>query len=261
MQSQNRALALATFLVIITVAAPAAAQDPLVVAPKAYKLQFENDWVRVVRVHYAPFEKLPVHDHPKRQSIFVYLNDGGPVRFKHVEGVSGDYSAVRPPTRHGAYRLAGIQPENHIVENLSDVPSDFLQVELKTEAVEMKSFRGRFFPEFGIKQEKGSYRKVEFENDQVRITRLVCGARIECAASDSSPHPGLVVALSPLLLKAVAKSGGPSQLKLGLGESSWLEAGERRQWQNLDQAQAHHLLIEFKTRPAKTTSSAEKHKH
>ncbi|HET9530830.1 MAG TPA: hypothetical protein VFQ92_10785, partial [Blastocatellia bacterium] len=117
-------------IVIAALATLSAAQDPLVVAPQSYKLQFENDWVRVVRVHYAPFVKLPAHDHPKRQAIFIYLNDGGPVRFKHVEGVSGDYAAVRPPTKAGAYRLAGIQPENHEVENLSDLPNDFLQVEL-----------------------------------------------------------------------------------------------------------------------------------
>ena len=30
------------------------AQDPLKVAPQSYRLQFENEWVRVIRVHYGP---------------------------------------------------------------------------------------------------------------------------------------------------------------------------------------------------------------
>ena len=51
------------------------AQDPLVVAPQAYKLQFENDWVKVMRVHYAPHEVLPVHRHTETAAAFVYLND------------------------------------------------------------------------------------------------------------------------------------------------------------------------------------------
>jgi len=123
------------------------AQDPFTVAPQAYKLRFENDWVKVVRVHYAPHEKLPVHDHPDKASVFVYLNDSGPVRFSHKEGYSGNYSAVRPPTKARAYRLAGFQPENHEVENTSDQPSDFLQIILKTELDESKKLRGRFFPE------------------------------------------------------------------------------------------------------------------
>jgi hypothetical protein len=235
------------------------AQDPFVVAPKAYKLQFENDWVRVVRVHYAPFEKLPVHDHPKRQVIFIYLNDGGPVLFKHVEGVSGNYAATRPPTKAGAYRLAGVQPENHEVENLSDVPSDFLQVELKTEMIEPKTFRGRFFPEHPSKQEQGNYRKVEFENPQVRITRMICAARGKCDPLELPSSPALLVALSPLQFKTIG--GKPSQLKLELGQAKWMDTGNSWQWQNIGDARAEQLLIEFKSKPSQSTGGAEKQKH
>jgi hypothetical protein len=49
---------------ILLFAAPALAQDPVKVAPQAYKLDFENDWVKVLRVHYAAKEKIPEHDHP-----------------------------------------------------------------------------------------------------------------------------------------------------------------------------------------------------
>jgi hypothetical protein len=232
-------------VVIIALAISSEAQDPFVVAPQAYKLQFENEWVRVVRVHYAPFEKLPTHDHPKGLSVFIYLNDGGPVRFKHVEGSSGTYPAVRPPTKAGAYRLAGFQQENHEVENLSELPSDFLQVELKTEAIDPKSFRGRNYPDQNLNQGKGNYHKVEFENDQIRITRLVCAAR---GASDplELTTPALLVALSPLQFKADSKDS----FKLDLGQTRWLEAGKRRQWLNLSPTPAHHLLIEFKSKPA-----------
>lgn len=243
----NRIRFLSASFVIIALAGLSAAQDPLVVAPQAYKLQFENDWVRVVRVHYAPLVKLPAHDHPKRQAIFIYLNDGGPVRFKHVEGVSGDYAATRPPTKAGAYRLAGIQPENHIVENLSDLPNDFLQVEMKTEAPDLKSFRGRFYPELSLRDEKGNYRKVEFENDQVRITRLVCAAGGECDPPVSSTYPALMVALTALEFKPVSKG---SAVKLNVGQTKWLEAGKREHWRNSSQARADHLLIELKTKPA-----------
>jgi hypothetical protein len=49
---------------VLLLAAPALAQDPVKVAPQAYKLDFENDWVKVLRVHYAAKEKIPEHDHP-----------------------------------------------------------------------------------------------------------------------------------------------------------------------------------------------------
>ena len=37
------------------------AQDPAKVEPKHYKLDFENDKVQVVSVHYGPHERVGVH--------------------------------------------------------------------------------------------------------------------------------------------------------------------------------------------------------
>ncbi|MCI0486046.1 MAG: hypothetical protein L0229_05550 [Blastocatellia bacterium] len=223
------------------------AQDPFTVAPQAYKLRFENDRVRVVRVHYAPREKLPVHNHPDKATIFVYLNDSGPVRFRHKEGFSGSFPATRPPTKARAYRLAGIQPENHEVENLSDLPSDFLQIILKTEMVEASKFRGRFFPE--DREPDSNYRKVEFENGQVRITRIVCAARAKCDPLELSTYPALTVALSPVDLKAEGKSGA-SPLKLSLGETRWFEPGQWKAYRNAGKAEAEFMIIEFISKPA-----------
>src|SRR5215510_13866818 len=71
-----------------------AAQDPLKVAPEAYKLEFENDYVKVQRVNYAPRVKIPEHDHTSFGAAYVYLNDAGPVVFRHI-GLS--YGAVTRP--------------------------------------------------------------------------------------------------------------------------------------------------------------------
>lgn len=46
------------------------AQDPLKTLPDAYRLQFENDYVRVVRVHYAAGAKLPDHIHPPGTTVY-----------------------------------------------------------------------------------------------------------------------------------------------------------------------------------------------
>src|SRR5262245_12384975 len=84
------------------VAAAALAQDPLKVAPKAYKLEFENEWVRVERVHYAAKEKIPEHYHTEKPAAYVYLNDSGPVIFKHRDLPYGDIT--RAPTKAGSFR-------------------------------------------------------------------------------------------------------------------------------------------------------------
>ena len=75
------------------------AQDALLVAPQAYRLQTENEWVKVVRVRYEPHERIGAHDHNPTAAAYVYLNDGGPVVFNHLDK---EYGAVtRAATRAG----------------------------------------------------------------------------------------------------------------------------------------------------------------
>src|SRR3954453_20759730 len=50
--------------------------DPVKVDPKHYKVEFENENVRVLRSHYAPGEKSVMHYHPK--AVEVYLSDEMP---------------------------------------------------------------------------------------------------------------------------------------------------------------------------------------
>lgn len=106
-----------------------AAQDPLAVLPASYSKQFENEWVRVVRVRYAPHATLPAHAHNALPAAYVYLNDGGPVLFKHIGASYG--AATRPATKAGSFRVFRGIDEIHEVENRSELPSDFLRVEFQ----------------------------------------------------------------------------------------------------------------------------------
>src|SRR4030095_17078580 len=49
----------------------ARAQDPVKLAPKHYKVEFENDQVRVLRIHYGVGEKSVMHDHPDSVAVFL----------------------------------------------------------------------------------------------------------------------------------------------------------------------------------------------
>src|SRR6185295_5664964 len=196
----------------------ASAQDPTKALPQAYKLQFENEWVKVTRVHYAPHEKLPPHEHTQTGSAYVYLNDSGPVVFKHI-GLA--YGAVtRPATKEGTVRLYQGLKEIHEVESLSDVPSDFLRVEFKTEPLNEKTLRGRFNRETYPADE--NFQKVQFENEQIRITRLVCAAGKSLDVSTSADQPALLVSLSPASFKASQNKGKSKTLKLEMGQTSWV---------------------------------------
>ena len=244
-------------VIILVLVVNAFAQDPLKTLPQAYKLQFENEWVKVVRVHYAPHEKLPAHEHTPMASAYVYLTDGGPVVFNHVDK---DYGAVtRPATKAGSFRVyRGIQ-EHHTVENKSDLASDFLRVEFKTDPVDEKTLRGKFFREEYPAGE--NFQKVQFENVQIRITRMACAPRNKLDVDTSSGRPALVIALSSAQMKVSQSKGGSKKVKLDLGQSRWIDGNHQEQFTNADAAPVELLRFDFKTNPLSKEAIEQKKKH
>jgi hypothetical protein len=89
--------------------APTSALDPVKVDPAHYKVAFENERVRVMRVHFGPHEKGPEHEHFLNR-VVLYLNDQTGAKADDVR-VSG---AVK-----------------HAEENASDRAADRIAVELK----------------------------------------------------------------------------------------------------------------------------------
>ncbi len=104
--------------------APAEKDDPVVIDPKHFQVELENEYARVIRVHVGPHEKLALHKHPDTKSVTVYFTDYN-VRVTDTAGKSNQavYKAkqVRFSDATGA----------HQEENLSDAPVELLRVELK----------------------------------------------------------------------------------------------------------------------------------
>src|SRR5262245_40888657 len=99
--------------VYLVLASAASAQDPLKTLPDAYKLALENDYVKVVLVHYDAGAKLPEHTHPAGTTAYVYLNASEGVVFQH----SGDNTraVTRPAVKAGAIRISTGPEEHHSV--------------------------------------------------------------------------------------------------------------------------------------------------
>lgn len=99
----------------------AVAQDPTKVEPRHYKLDFENERVQVVSVHYGPHEKSALHDHPG--GVVVVLT-AGHLRFTDQNGKTKEVFA-----RPGEARW--FPPFKHRVENLGDTAYDAVYVAIK----------------------------------------------------------------------------------------------------------------------------------
>jgi len=221
-------------------AAPVRAQDPLVVLPQAYKLVLENDWVRVIRVHYAPHERLAIHAHPELAVAYVYLNDGGPVIFRH------DYGALtRPPTATGSFRLYRGVKEIHEVENPNDAPSEFLRVEFKTRPIDATTLKGRFHRE--PSPDGQGFEKVQFDNPQLRVTRHVVSPGKKAEVSTAT-EPALLIALTTGQLKAICGAVA-EEIPLELGLARWLPRGSGSTFENVGGAAVEFLRFDLKTEP------------
>ena len=110
-----------SFAFQVMATAPAMAQDPIKVDAKHYKVEFENDQVRVLRITYGPHEKSVMHGHPA--SVAVFLTDGA-VKFTLADGKtnSSDVKAGMVQWEAGG---------KHLPENVGDKPFELILVELK----------------------------------------------------------------------------------------------------------------------------------
>jgi hypothetical protein len=237
-------------------AVPLSAQDPLVVAPQAYRLSFENDYVQVVRVHYGPKERIVVHDHTPLATAYVYFNDSGPVVFNHIDA---DYGAVtRPPTQAKAFRIYYGIPEVHEVVNTSELPSDFLRVQFKTQPKNDATFKGKFTAATYPPAE--NFQKVEVDHEQARITRIAIapGKRLEVIGN--AGEPVLLVALTPVAIQIDSMSASlrKTMMKGDPGANAWIAPGHRKELENRAKTPAEFLRFDFKTPPMSADELAKK---
>jgi hypothetical protein len=102
-------------------AKPSAQKDPVVVDPKHYKVEIENDQVRVLRVTYGLNEKSVMHSHPA--GVLVCLKDFH-TRFTLADGKTEE--------RHGSKgQVLYLPAEEHVPENIGSEPIELLLIELK----------------------------------------------------------------------------------------------------------------------------------
>jgi quercetin dioxygenase-like cupin family protein len=102
----------------------ASAQDPTKVEPKHYRLDFENEYVQVVSVHYGPHEKSVLHEHPG--GVVVVLTKA------HLRFIDENGKTREVFSKPGEARW--YPPFKHRVENLGDTAYDAVYVGVKRQA-------------------------------------------------------------------------------------------------------------------------------
>jgi hypothetical protein len=98
------------------------ALDPVKLDPDHYKVEFENDRVRVLRVNYGPRERSVMHSHPDGIGLFLTSQHS---RFAFTNGRSTE-------NHFKAGEVKWLPEGTHLPENLGDQPIELILVELKT---------------------------------------------------------------------------------------------------------------------------------
>ena len=97
------------------------AQDAVKVDPKHYKVEFENDQVRVLRITLGPKEKSEMHSHPEGMVIFLSDSKG---KFTFPDG-----KTEKRDFKKGFF--SWVPATTHLGENVGDKPFELLQIEMK----------------------------------------------------------------------------------------------------------------------------------
>jgi quercetin dioxygenase-like cupin family protein len=201
-------------------------QDPTTSLPDSYKVQFENDYVRVVRVHYDAGARLAEHTHPAGTTAYVYLNDSEGVVFSHVGG--SNRAVTRPAVKAGAIRIAAGQEEHHTAENTSSTPSDFLRIMFKTDNAGVRNLRQRL-----------AATDVEWANKQMKITRLRVKPG-QTLSIETKDHPALRIAMREGVKQWTPPP--PDMLR-------WLDKGTTEEFAVTGDFPVDLIKIDFLTRP------------
>jgi quercetin dioxygenase-like cupin family protein len=100
---------------------PAPSNDPVKVDSKHYRVEHEDDRVRVLRVRYGPRERSAMHSHPS--CVAVFLTDQHS-RFTYPDGRTEEI-------RGKAGEILRLEAFEHLPENLSDQPMELVLIEFK----------------------------------------------------------------------------------------------------------------------------------
>lgn len=115
-----------TILIVMVLFVPteASGQDPTLVDAKHYKVEFENDQVRVLRISYAPGEASVMHEHPN--TVAVFLTD----TTTEMTGPDGTSAEDIRKSGEAIWGPSG----KHLPKNIGDTRSEIILVELKSKS-------------------------------------------------------------------------------------------------------------------------------
>ena len=208
------------------------AQDGAAALKQNYRTLIDNDEMQVVRVHYDPHQKLAEHDHSHYPTVYVYLNNSGPVRFIHQE--ARPFALTRRPVRTGWFRVSPGRMEKHEVANLSPLASDFLRVECKRIPLGQIASEFRWSQDADLTKTSAT---VDYSSAEMVIERyVVVPGGVERVRAEDQPE--LLIAFTSAMVREREKADE----NMVAGSVLWVQADRELELRPVGSA-AHVLAI------------------
>lgn len=229
-------------LLALAFAAPLIGQDPVAVNPKIAKVEFENDRIRVLRVHYEPHEKMDMHEHPAKVVVTLTRTH---TRATLPNGTSRE-SRSEPGT------VTWTEPERHAVENLSDEPMEDFEIELKqakAPAVPVSPpSSASTTPKGPMPANLEPHHHLKYENQYIRVLEVTLERR-ESSLFHTHSLDVLYVTLADAVVRAQeqGENWGP-ETAFRAGAASFDNASKTphtHHLKNIGKTQLHTINIEF----------------
>ena len=218
---------------MLFVAAPCVnAQDATTADAKHYKVIFDNEHVRVLRVAYGAKEKSVLHQHPDSVAISLTGMQG---KFTLADGKSENRSFKAGDARWSP-------AETHTPENAGGKPFEVILVELKARSG-AGTLTNATAPADDPLKTAAEHHKLEFENDRVRVLRGKVGPGEKTGMHG---HPAnVVIVLSDVRVRSTLADGKTEETTAKAGEVVWREPLKHTS-ENLGDKPFEVIIVELK---------------
>lgn len=194
-------------------------------------VEFENDWVRVIRIKAPAGHTSNRHTH--EGGVFVSLTDGKSKGT--VDGGDTNETETKLGDIGNTFDMVGVP---HVTENLGDAESEGVMVELKIEGGNPIDA-----PSHDAVEVDGEHHTVEFENDRVRVVRMRYPDGH--ATPPHNHYPGVNIVLSDSRVASGPEGEDVEAVETVAGTASWADGGEPHVTRSLD-GELHLVRVELK---------------
>lgn len=197
-------------------------------APKHYQVEFENDYVRVIRVRYGPGEASRMHSH--EPFVGVALTGGQSI----FTGLDGN-SETRPESYPGDIIDGDLNP--HSVMSISKLDQESVFVEIKGRY----HAKDQSVPNAVVADPVNA--RIELERPDVRIVRIKSPAGHETPIH--SHKAGVSVALTAMHVSVISASGDVTEMSRPAGDAVWSEERGAHRGKNLSDEPLEVIFFEL----------------